>query len=81
MFLCGVLFPRVFEHVVFFCLFVLALLLSFACAKFWLFSGPTLGFLLFWSAFYAGKAVLTACLRVIRLLFLVLLCFHNLSSL
>ena len=69
-FLSGVPFPRVFEHFFSLFWFVLALLLIFACAKILLFSGPKLEFLLFWSAFYAGKAVLTAFLRVIRLFFL-----------
>ena len=53
----------------FFCSFLLfwTFLLG---GKILLFSGPKLEFLLFWSAFYAEKTVLTAFLRVIRRFFL-----------
>ena len=53
-------FSSGFLNMPYFLLFVLALLLIFACAKILLFSGPKLEFLLFWIACYAGKAVLIA---------------------
>ena len=76
-FLSGARFPQVFEHFFSFVLFVLALLFIFACAKFLLCSGPKLEFLLFWSAFYARDAVLTAFLRVIRRFFLSVYAFTD----
>ena len=47
------------------CLFVLAVVLIFACVAILLFSGPKLEVLLFFSTFYAGRAVSTAFSRAI----------------
>ena len=60
--------------------FVLVFLLIFACAAVLLFSGPKLEDLLFFSGLYAGRAVLTALLRVIRRLLLLFLYFRRASE-
>ena len=56
----NVRFPRVFEHF-FSVLFVRSCFFTdFACVAILLFSGPKLEVLLFFRAFYAGRAVSTA---------------------
>ena len=59
-------FPRVVEHFFSVVLVRSRCCVDFACVAILLFPGPKLEVLLFFSAFYAGRAVSTACSRVIR---------------
>ena len=62
---CSVRFPRVFEHLFSAFVFRSCFFADFACVAILLFWGPKLEVLLCFSAFCAGRAVLTAFLRVI----------------
>ena len=70
-------FTRVFEHSFFGFVFRSCFFADVACAAILLFSGPKLEDLLLISGFYAGRAVLTAFVRVIRRFLLLFLYFRR----